>query len=192
MVISLADKGITGFIDKAGRMWQAESYVNMLMRTNIHNTAIRIWQERAKDYNIHTFQVSSHSGARPLCAPYQGKCYSWLRGDSGVLTDLYGNRYPYESVYNTSYGQAAGLFGINCGHSPITFIDGFSVMRYEPLKTKEEEEKNAREYQNSQKQRAFERNIRKTRMTAKGLEEIQAEPELIKKYKEKAEILMQA
>lgn len=33
-------EGITGFIDKAGRKWTPEAYVNMDIRTTVHNTAI--------------------------------------------------------------------------------------------------------------------------------------------------------
>lgn len=163
-VKQLADKGITGFIDIAGHEWSPEAYVNMDIRTTMHNTVVQGQCARSADYGVQTFQISSHSGARPLCAPYQGKVYSW-DGSSGVVYDLYGKAYPYESIYNTSYGEPAGIFGINCGHSPLTFVNGFSVPQYEPL-SKAELEKNAAEYEKTQKQRALERNVRKNKTEA--------------------------
>lgn len=158
----LADQGITGYIDAGGHHWSPEAYINMDVRTTVHNAAIQGQQARSADYGVTTFQISTHAGARPLCEPYQGKFYSW-DGTSGTVEDLSGKRYTYESIYETSYGEAAGIFGINCGHSPQTFVDGFSVPRYEPT---QDEAKNAEEYALSQRQRYMEREIRQSKTEA--------------------------
>ena len=158
----LADKGITGYIDAGGHHWSPEAYINMDIRTTVHNAAIEGQKARSEDYGVSTFQISSHAGARPLCAPYQGNVYSW-DGTSGTVHDLHGKEYHYESIYSTSYGEAAGIFGINCGHSPQTFVDGFSIARYEPT---QDEKKNAEEYALSQRQRYMEREIRKSKTEA--------------------------
>lgn len=152
----LADQGITGYIDAGGHKWSPEAYINMDIRTTVHNAAVQGQKARSADYQVTTFLVSSHSGARPLCYPYQGKVFSW-DGSEGTVYDLDGNPYHYESIYNTSYGEPAGLFGINCGHSPITFVDGYTVPRLDPP---ENEEENNRIYRESQQQRAIEREIR--------------------------------
>lgn len=162
----LADKGITGFVDKAGHKWSPEAYVNMNIRTTVHNAAVQGQQARSADYGVDTFQISSHSGARPLCAPYQGKFYSW-RGSGGMVQDLYGNSYYVDSIYMTSYGEPAGIFGINCGHSPQTFVSGYSIPRYEETT---DFEKNAEEYALSQKQRYYEREIRNAKTEALALD----------------------
>lgn len=106
----ISDEGLTGFIDRAGRSWTPEAYVNMVTRTTVHNTAIQATRARMEDYNTQVFQVSSHAGARPLCYPYQGKFYSWdntageiILGDGSVVR--------YEGLDRTTYGQPAGLFG---------------------------------------------------------------------------------
>ena len=65
--------------------------------------------------------------SRPLCAPYVGWICSW-DGSSGIVHDLDGNAYQYVPITDTSYGEPAGIFGINCGHSPYTFVDGFSSL----------------------------------------------------------------
>jgi hypothetical protein len=161
-VKELAQEGITGYIDKAGHHWSPEAYINMDIRTTVHNAAIQAQRTRAGEYGVETFQISSHAGARPLCAPYQGKFYSW-DGSSGVLHDLYGKEYYYESIGNTSYGEPAGIFGINCGHNPQTFVDGYNIPRYEETK---DAEANAAEYRESQKQRYYEREVRQAKLEA--------------------------
>lgn len=153
MVVS---QGITGYIDAGGHKWSPEAYINMDIRTTVHNAAVQGQKARSADYDVQTFQISSHAGARPLCAPYQGKIYSW-DGSSGVITDLYGVRYRYTGIGETSYGQPAGIFGVNCGHRPVTFVDGYSVPRFEPTM---DEEENKKQYELSQKQRYLERQIR--------------------------------
>jgi hypothetical protein len=161
-VKELAQEGITGYIDRGGHHWSPEAYMNMDIRTTVHNTAVQAQKTRAEEYGVETFQISSHGGARPLCAPYQGKFYSW-DGSSGVVHDLRGNEYIYESIYDTSYGEPAGIFGINCGHNPQTFVDGYNIPRYEETS---DFEANAEEYRESQKQRYFEREVRQAKLEA--------------------------
>lgn len=155
-IATLNNTGIVGYYDRSGRAWSAEAYVNMDMRTTVHNTYIQTVKERQNDYGSDVFQVSSHAGARPLCYPYQGKLYSWgATGGNIKLGD--GKTYRYEPISVTSYGEAAGLFGINCGHVPYPMIPNVSELAQEKIQPKEE---NDREYQESQEQRALERQIR--------------------------------
>lgn len=155
-------EGITGFIDRAGRRWSPEAYVNMDVRTTVHNTAIEAVKLRQQDYGVEIFRVSRHSGARPLCYPYQGRYFSW-NNKSGTFTDGEGKRHRYAPISSTSYGKPAGLFGINCGHHPITVIPGVSIPRDMPEQSKEE---NDRIYAESQQQRKLERDIRYAKQKA--------------------------
>lgn len=155
-ISQMADAGIYGFVDRAGRHWSPEAYINMDIRTTVHNAAIQSVKNRQQDYNSDVFLVSTHSGARPLCYPYQGKFYSW--GNSGgFFTDGQGRQHSYRSITETSYGEPAGLFGINCGHYPIPQIPGVTIP---PEREKEPKEENDKEYLESQEQRALERAIR--------------------------------
>lgn len=148
--------GITGFYDRIGRSWSAEAYVNIDIRTTVHNTYIQSVKSRQEDYGSDVFQVSAHAGARPLCYPYQGKLFSW--GNSGGYITLGdGKRYKFRSINETSYGKPAGLFGINCGHVPYPMIAGVSERVDEKIQPKAENDK---EYQESQRQRSLERAIR--------------------------------
>ena len=158
----LAAEGITGYIDRGGHHWSPEAYINMDIRTTVHNAAVQAQKSRSAEYGVSTFQISSHIGARPLCAPYQGKFYSW-DNTSGYVEDLYGRKYRYEGINTTSYGLPAGIFGINCGHNPQTFVSGYNVPRYEPT---EDAEENERIYKLTQQQRAYERQVRADKTAA--------------------------
>lgn len=159
-ILKISDEGLTGFIDKAGRSWTPEAYVNMVTRTTVHNVAIQSTKARMQDYNTQVFQVSSHAAARPLCYPYQGKFYSW-DNTAGEIELGNGSTVRYEPLNSTTYGQAAGLFGINCGHFPIPIIPGVTIPHgADNIQPKEE---NDREYKESQEQRALERQIREAK-----------------------------
>lgn len=159
-------EGITGFYDRIGRKWSPEAYVNMDIRTTVHNTAIEAVKIRQEDYGVDIFRVSRHSGARPLCYPYQGRYFS-RNNKSGTFTDGEGKRHRYSPISSTSYGKPAGLFGINCGHHPITMIPGVSIPRDRPEQDKEENDK---VYAESQEQRRLEREIRYSKQKAAMME----------------------
>lgn len=106
----MVETGITGFIDHSGRHWNAETYVAMDVKTTMFNTARAAIWERADSYGTDLYQVSSHMGARPLCYPWQGKVIA-RAGPHGSTIDLDGNTVEVYAQSETSYGQAAGLFG---------------------------------------------------------------------------------
>ena len=157
-VAKMVQNGLTGFVDHAGHKWSPEAYAAMDIRTTMFNTARAAIWERAQSYGADLYQVSSHNGARPLCYPWQGKVIS--RSDwSGEVEDLYGEKVRVYAQSETSYGEAAGLFGVNCRHYPMTFIPGFSTQKGEP----QDPEDNERAYEESQQQRALERKLREER-----------------------------
>jgi hypothetical protein len=162
----LARQGCPGFIDKAGREWTPEAYVSMDMRSTLGNTAREAQDTRCTEFGVQLIAVSSHNGARPLCAPYQGRIFS-RNGTSGVTTDGAGRQIEYIPLTQTSYGQPAGLFGINCGHQQYPFIPGVNVQRYFPY----DEDQNAERYKEFQKQRAMERQIRSQKRECMMLQE---------------------
>ena len=156
----ISAEGLTGFIDRAGRHWTPEAYVNMDVRTTVHNTAIQATRARMNDFGTSVFQVSSHAGARPLCYPYQGKFYSW-DNTSGTIELGDGSVVSYEPINSTSYGQPAGVFGCNCGHYPIPIIAGITIPH--GADNIQPEEENDAAYALSQEQRALERKIREAK-----------------------------
>ena len=143
-IMKMASQGITGYVDRAGRHWTADAYIAMCIRTAIGNTAIQGQRARSAEYGVSTFQISKKTPARELCAPYIGWICSW-DGITGAIRDFYGKEYMVRSIYDTSYGEPAGIFGINCGHRPLTFVNGYSIIRDSVL-TEEQQKENAKVY----------------------------------------------
>lgn len=179
-VRKMVDNGLTGFVDHGGHRWSPEAYVAMDVRTTMFNTARAAVAERAEQYGADLYQVSSHAGARPLCYPWQGKVIS--RSDwTGEVEDLDGNKVHVYAQSETSYGQAAGLFGVNCKHYPMTFIPGFSTLKGEPQDPKE----NKKAYAESQQQRALERKLREEKRDLEVLKAQGADEQAIKAQKQR-------
>ena len=151
----MANGGIVGFIDHGGHRWSAEAYTAMDIRTTVFNTARAAVWETNENFGNDLYMVSYHNGARPLCYPYQNKVVSSINA-ARTVQDLDGNTIEVLAQSATSYGEAAGLFGINCKHYPTPFIPGVSIIRGKP----QNEEENNRVYEESQEQRRLERKLR--------------------------------
>lgn len=151
------DKGIPAFVDKRGREWTPEAYVNMAMRNTAKNTADEIQTARCRDYGVNLIEIDSHSGARPKCAMDQGKIYD-LNNGNGYTTDAKGRKVQYYPWNSTSYGEPDGILGINCRHHKYPFFPGMSLQTYFPV---EDQETSDRLYKQTQVQRALERDVRK-------------------------------
>jgi hypothetical protein len=145
-----AKAGIEVFRDSADRRWSTEAYAQTIVRSNIRQVTTETQMSRMQDYGLDLVEVSSHIGARPGCAPYQGQVWS-LNGTTPGYEDRVLSK-------DTSYGDIAGLFGINCGHRMFPYVPG-TRKTYTPYPTKENEEV----YKESQQQRAIERSIRQAK-----------------------------
>lgn len=154
-VQNMVKNGIAGFVDHGGHKWSPEAYVAMDVRTTMANTARAAVWERCEAYGDDLYQVSWHNAARELCFPWQAKVISRTDTVRDVEDDE-GNTVHVYAQSETSYGEPAGLFGINCGHYPIPFVPGFSRIRQPQQDAKENEEA----YQQSQRQRYLERKLR--------------------------------
>ena len=154
-VQKMVDNGITGYVDHGDHHWSPEAYVTMDIRTTMANTGRAAVSEQMQEYGCDLFVVSWHDGARPLCYPWQGKVIS-ESGWRGRVKDLDGNEVQVYALEDTSYGEPAGLFGINCGHYKIPFIPGYSIAR----QPEQNAEQNEKEYEQSQQQRELERKYR--------------------------------
>jgi hypothetical protein len=164
-----AEQGIPALIDRKGRKWTTEAYVNTVMRSMSNKIANDMQFARMDDYGVDLIEVSSHLDARPKCAPYQGRIYS----RSG--------RHPkYPPFSSTSYGEPAGLLGVNCRHVIYPYIEGVSKQRFFPYDLKEV----SKAYKQSQKQRYLERQIRYAKRELKMMEAL-GDDEGIKAAKEK-------
>ena len=158
-VQKMAANGITGFIDHGGHRWAPETYVAMDMRTTFHNVSRQAFWDRNEAYGNDLYLVSQHPGARPLCYPWQ--CHVISRTDEARdVQDGAGGTVHVYAQSETTYGEPAGLFGINCGHHPELFIPGATKVP----ELRQNEAQNAKQYAESQKQRGLERQFRKARL----------------------------
>lgn len=146
-VNKLAKDGIQT-IEKGGKTYNVDSAINMTMRTQTNNVAIDMQDERMKEYGHSIIEVSQHADARTLCARDQGKLYDKNNEINGYFRGEYIT--PFS---NTSFGEPAGLFGVNCRHTYQPFFPGLSE-RVEKVAPMEEIKLNAKQ---RDKQRYLER-----------------------------------
>ena len=157
-VKAMSDAGITGFIDRAGRKWSAEAYVRMNIQTTCGRAANQAVMDRNASYGNDIVWPRTNATARPGCYPWQGQLISM----SNVPRDVQDGKGESRHVYaasETTYGQPAGIWGINCHHFPMNvFIPNYSYVRGEENKLPQAE--NDRLYQLTQEQRRLERRVR--------------------------------
>lgn len=182
----MKDNGITGFIDHAGRHWSAEAYTAMDIRTTVYNTARAAVWEMNQDFGNDLYIVSYHSGARPLCYDWQNKVISALNNARDTV-DLDGNAVHVYAQSETTYGEPAGLFGINCKHYPDPFIPGVTRVGQTP----ETPEQNEKAYQESQTQRRLERKIREEKRDLEMLKAQNAPENLIQAQRDRVKATSQ-
>ena len=175
-VSQLAEKGLTGFTARNGARWNPEGYTKMVIRTNTQNTINRIQDERIQACGGDFIEISSHIGARPLCAQDQGQIFS-LSGYSGYIEDLDGGKVKVRPWSSSTYGKPAGILGINCRHSRYMFVPGLSKKREMDFTKKENDEA----YIEKQRQRQYERTIRNKKREIAMLKQTGAEPSYIKR-----------
>ena len=161
----MAQKGIPAFVDKSGREWSPEAYINMDIRATVKNTALEAQFSTMDSLGQDVFEVSSHPGSRPKCRPWQGKLIS-RSGKTTEITDINGRKHKVIPLSQTSFGEPDGLFGINCGHRPRGVSDG--LFRKSEVEYDDDEDKAL--YHKVCKQRELERKVRKSKTEADMLE----------------------
>lgn len=125
-----------------------ETATTRAVRTGISQASGNIQTARMDEFNVDLVLVSSHMGARPEHAEWQGKIYS----RSGAHEE-----YP-DFVRSTRYGYVDGLCGANCRHNFGPWFEGME----NPFEQYDSEE-NQKQYELEQKQRTMERRIRDTK-----------------------------
>lgn len=149
-VKKLGADGIKCVSYASGRTDQVDVAVRRAVITGIGKTCCDMQLDLAKEMDCGLVEVTSHLGARPSHAEWQGQIYSLKKGHP---------KYPY--FYDaTGYGTGDGLGGWNCRHSFFPYFEGLSAAANAPTFSKAE---NLEEYNNTQKQRAYERSIRKSK-----------------------------
>lgn len=143
----LADQGITGFVDRAGRNWQLDTYAEMTARTAAGRAqvqgALDRYQAAGKDLVI----VSDAPQECPVCRPWEGRVLSI----SGATTGDVGGGMTVAGTVAEAVG--AGLQHANCRHRLGLYVPGLT----RPMHGTADPEGDA----NRQQQRYLERGVRR-------------------------------
>ena len=123
--------------------------------TGVGQTCRQLSMMNALDMDCDIMEITAHFGARPTHAEWQGQLVS-LSGRKGYL-----------SLNDIGYGTVDGFGGVNCQHDWYPFFEGISSRAYSDDDLKKLNEKNTEyngkkysDYEVTQLQRKFERDIR--------------------------------
>ncbi len=135
--------------------------VRRSVMTGIGQTCRQISLINAQDMGCDLMEITAHSNARPSHAEWQGQLVS-LSGRKGYL-----------SLKDIGYSTGDGFGGWNCRHDWYPFFEGISSRNYTDEHLREMNAKNIEyngkkytEYEISQIQRKFERDIRSLKREA--------------------------
>lgn len=156
--------GITAVRYRNGAQMPVDNYTRMISRSVIQRSVNQASLNRLAERGYDLVRINQYAGASSLCSPWQGGIYS-----------ISGSSDKYQPLSNAIFNGKTGIYHPNCGHSQSAYIPGVS----EPLgklSTDKYEEKILNEmgeakgnrfiYQQRQRQRAIERNIRKYKKRA--------------------------
>lgn len=149
------------FVDYAsGVRCHADVAARRAVLTGLSQMTGKVSEHNAAELDTDIVEVDAHAGARPDHAQWQGKWYS-LSGKS--------KKYPSLKAV-TGYGTVTGLKGANCRHDFYPVIEGISEPSYTEEELKnidpppfEYNGKTYTYYEATQRQRAMERSMRKTK-----------------------------
>lgn len=166
--IRWANKGIeTGFIDRGGHIWSLERYAETVIRSTVNRTYNELRMSRMQDYGVDLVLVSSLPDAREICSLIQGK-----------VASISGEHPDYPPITDYGYGEPGGIRGINCRHIFYPFVEGINENNQPQYNESEVHER----YEQTQKQRYYEGQIRKAKRSLKLAEEF-GDEDTILKYK---------
>jgi len=116
-----ANQGITGFVDRSGRNWQLDSYVEMATRTGAGRAQVAGTLDRFEANGRDLVIVSDAPQECSKCRPWEGRILSI----SGVrvgerLSD--GRRV----VASVATARTAGLLHANCRHQLGAYVEGLT------------------------------------------------------------------
>jgi hypothetical protein len=146
----LISRGVTGYTDANNRNWSLSAYVEMAVRTSSQRAYNVSHLARMQSLGIDLFTVTDDGHPCPLCAPWQGKILS-AEPDSRADATI-------------ADATGAGLFHPNCKHTLVAYFPGVTDI---PTPHEWSAEDQTR-YDNTQKQRALERDIRAAKLQLAG------------------------
>lgn len=142
----VAKTGLQWIDYQSGTHRRPDSVIRNVIRSGVNQTACKCQEKNFDDMGGNLVITTSHMGARPSHAEWQGKVFWWKK--------KYKNYQNFEQA--TGYGTGAGLGGWNCRHSFFPYFEGLSNMPFEHYSNTE----NDARYELDQEQRYNERKIR--------------------------------
>lgn len=146
VINDLAANGLGMIEYPTGTRRRIDTVARTAVRTAVNQSALKCQEDVMDEMDVNLVETSSHLGARPSHAEWQGRIFWRLKP--------YGNYKNFKEA--TGYGTGAGLGGWNCRHSFYPYFPGLSERTYQHYRKKENEEV----YQLEQEQRYNERKIR--------------------------------
>ncbi|WP_425841384.1 phage minor capsid protein [Streptomyces fractus] len=159
-----ADRGISGFTDRAGRRWQLTSYAEMAVRTATARAATEAHARTLAEAGVELVRVSDAPRECPLCRPWEGAVLA-LDGPDGRRTVRAeratedGRMVDVLVAGTLDEARRAGFQHPNCRHSVSAYLPGVT-----PLPEPDTSQRG--EYEAGQRQREIERHIRKYKRRA--------------------------
>lgn len=166
-------KGINSIKYSDGKNVNIATYAEMCLRTANHRAKLLGEGSKRDEWGIHLVVVSAHANTCKLCAKWQGKI---------LIDDVFSHpSSEYISQYKDKYELLStavkdGLMHVNCRHNIVTYFEGVTS-----VPVIQDEDKAVNMYREEQKQRAFERAIRKQKRIIEGTcDEVQLQQEEVK------------
>ena len=139
----------------SGKTLSIEAVVRRDVITRMNKLVGDVEIEHAKELNTNLVYVDQHLGARTR-TKYTKHDYEAHDEWQGKKYMIEGSNEKYDNLYEkTGYGEMLGLKGLNCYHNMRP------TWEWEKIEPRIDEIENKKEYERLEKQRKFERNIRK-------------------------------
>lgn len=147
-----ANQGVK-VIYPSGHISSLDVAIRRSVLTGVNQTAGQLQKMRADELECDIMEISAHSGARPSHAVWQGQLVS-RSGKQGYL-----------SLDDIGYGEVTGFMGANCRHNWYMYFGGMRMYTPDEIyamnnATVKYDDIEYTEYEATQIQRKFERNIR--------------------------------
>lgn len=149
----LATSGIEKIAYPSGATSSIETAVRRAVTTGVNQSVSKLQLLRAEEMGCELVETSSHAGARPSHAEWQGKVFC-IKGHHKRYGDFY---------RETGYGTGEGLCGWNCYHSFYPYFEGLSTPSFSRDPSSDAGRTNGDDYELQQKQRYYERKIREAK-----------------------------
>ena len=147
----------------SGHQERIDVAVRRAVLTGVGQTCKKIGEMNAEKSGCDLMEITAHSGARPDHTKWQGQLVSLSGRNAGRII----NGKKVLSLRQIGYGKCDGFGGWNCRHDWFPFFEGYSTPVYSDDDLRRLDEKNIEyngkkysEYEISQIQRRYEREIR--------------------------------